>query len=304
MIEAAQVPVIESETAHPQCPVCMDSSSTVFLFQRVGSRIYSCRSCRLEFQFPQPTDERLATIYSSDYFLGSKDIPSLQNQRLLKRATARLYLNAVAPYIRESHPRLLEIGCGHGEFLIEAESRGYEVEGLEHSQHAASEANQQLSRCAVRVGSPEADVLARGAYDVVAAFDVIEHLRRPKQALAFLHAALKPGGIVAIVTPSLDSWSRRLLARYWMEYKTEHLTYFSRKSLMHLLIDTGFTDLVFLPNYKMLNLEYVAAHFERFPVPIATQIVRFLRRIIPRRLACRPVNVVASGVMVLARKPL
>lgn len=304
MIEAARAPATKSETAHPQCPVCMGSSSTVFRFERAGNRIYYCRSCGLEFQFPQPSDERLAIIYSSDYFLGSKDIPSLQNQRMLKRATARLYLNALAPYILESNPRLIEIGCGHGEFLIEAQNRGYEVEGLEYSEHAAAEANQQLGHCAVRVGSPEADVLPGATYDVITAFDVIEHLRRPKQSLAFLHAALKPGGMIAIVTPSLDSWSRRLLGGYWMEYKTEHLTYFSHKSLSNLLRDTGFAELVFLPNYKTLNLEYVAAHFERFPVPIATRVVRFVRRIMPRKLACRPVNIVASGVMVLARKPL
>jgi SAM-dependent methyltransferase len=304
MIETALAPRIQQQTSNPQCPLCLDSSATAFRFERGGNSIYSCRSCRLEFQFPQPSDQRLAAIYSSDYFLGSTDPRSLDNQRRLKRATARLYLNALAPCLRQPHPRLLEIGCGHGEFLLEAHSRGYQVEGLEYSDHATAEANQQLGYSAVRVGSPEADTLPRASYDVVAAFDVIEHLRQPKQSLADMHAALKPGGIIALVTPSLDSWSRRLLGRYWMEYKTEHLTYFSRKSLEHWLSDIGFLDVNFSSNYKTLNLEYVAAHFERFPVPILTRLVRWVRRIAPAKLAYKPVNIVASGLMAIARKPL
>jgi hypothetical protein len=47
----------------------------------------------------------------------------------------------------------------------------------------------------------------------------------------------------------------------------------------------------------------VAAHFERFPVPILTSLVRRVRRIAPAKLAYKPVNIVASGLMAIARKP-
>lgn len=302
MIQTAPAPASERETRHPQCPVCLDCNATRFLFERGGNSIYACGSCGLEFQFPQPSEQKLASIYSSNYFLGSKDALSLDNQRALKQATARLYLDGLAPFLRRAGLRLLEVGCGHGEFLLEAQSRGFEVEGLEYSTHAAAEANLRLGRDTVHVGSPEVDCLPASTYDVIAAFDVIEHLRRPKQSLEYLHAALKPGGLIAIVTPSLDSWSRHLLGRYWMEYKTEHLTYFSRKSLASLLKTIGFADITFASNYKTLNLEYVSAHFDRFPVPVATSIVRLLHRALPAKLVRRPVNIVASGVMAVARK--
>lgn len=302
MIQASSAPATEQKVAHPQCPVCLNSNAIRFAFARNGNSIYSCRSCGLEFQFPQPGDATLAAIYSSNYFLGSKDSRSLENQQALKRATARLYLNALAPFLAKPSPRLLEIGCGHGDFLLEAQSRGFEVEGLEYSEHAAAEANARLNRPAVRVGSPEADCLPRSTYDLIGAFDVIEHLRNPRHAVEYLYSALKPGGIIALVTPSLDSWSRHLLGRYWMEYKTEHLTYFNRKSLANLLGPIGFTNIRFLSNYKTLNLNYVSAHFDRFPVPIASPIVRLLRQTLPAGLTRRPVNLVASGVMAIARK--
>ncbi|MBV9762431.1 MAG: class I SAM-dependent methyltransferase [Acidobacteriaceae bacterium] len=303
MLQTVSPPFSSQKLAPSACPVCF-SPAIRFAFTRNNLSIYSCSSCALEFQFPQPTDSALAAIYSSDYFLGASNARSLANQEALKRATARLYLNALAPCLTSARPNLLEIGCGNGAFLFEAQSRGFAVEGLEYSEHAAGQANALLGRPAVQVGSPEVDRLSRAAYDLIAAFDVIEHLRDPRRSLAYLHSALRPGGFIALVTPSLDSWSRHLLGRYWMEYKTEHLTYFSRKSLAALLASTGFASVRFLPNYKTLNLEYVSSHFERFPVPVLSPIVRLLRRILPAALVRRPLNIVASGVMAIAQKPL
>jgi SAM-dependent methyltransferase len=300
MTQPETVGAIEQDVGNPQCPVCA-TASTRFLFERNRIYIYVCSRCEVQFQFPQPSDDQLAAIYSSSYFLGSKDARLLQNQRALKRATARLYLDQVLAHI-PAGGRLLEIGCGHGEFLFEAQARGFHVEGLEYSSHAAGEANAQLGASAVRVGSLEVDWLPRAAYDVIAAFDVIEHLRAPVAAVELLYSALRPGGIIAIVTPSLDSWSRRLLGRYWMEYKREHLTYFNRKSLRHTLESSGFDDVRFTPNYKVLNLEYIAAHFERFPIPILTPILRMVHRLLPRRMRSWPFRIVASGVMAVARK--
>jgi SAM-dependent methyltransferase len=301
MTQVQAIETGERAASHPTCPVCSGRASARFLFERSGLAIYRCARCRLEFQFPQPSDQELAAIYSSGYFLGSKDSTALDNQRTLKRATAKLYLRQLAAAMPAAG-RLLEIGCGHGEFLLEAQARGFQVEGLEYSTHAASEANAQLGRAAVRVGSPELDRLPLAAYDVIAAFDVIEHLRDPLRALQSLSAALRPGGFIAIVTPSLDSWSRRLLGRYWMEYKAEHLTYFSRKSLRRILDHAGFQDIRFAPNYKVLNLQYIAAHFERFPIPILTQIVRTLNGVLPSGVRLLPFHVVASGVMATARR--
>jgi len=286
----------------PLCPICGQSDLVSFAFQRNGNAIHSCQRCALEFLFPQPADDTLSSIYSNSYFLGSKDKVSVRRQEALKRATAKLYLDAIAPFVHMLKPKLLEIGCGSGDFLIEARSRGFEVEGLEYSDHAAMDANTRLGCSVVRVGSPEKKSLPTNEYDVIAAFDVIEHLRDPRQSLSDLHAALKSGGLLAVVTPSLDSWSRHLLGRHWMEYKTEHLTYFSRRSLTQLFRATGFDTVHFFPNYKVLSLDYVSSHFDRFRVPVASPLVHLLRSALPEKLAHRPTKIVASGVTALAQK--
>lgn len=291
-----------NSSTEPRCPVCGESDRIAFTFERNGNAIHSCKRCRLEFLFPQPTNETLSSIYSGAYFLGSKDEQSLERQELLKRATARLYLDALMPFIQRPKPKLLEIGCGSGDFLIEARSRGFEVEGLEYSEHAVNHANARLGGRAVRAGSPEEKCLPDATYDIIAAFDVVEHLRNPRRSIENLRVALRPQGLLAIVTPSLDSWSRQLLGRRWIEYKTEHLTYFSRKSIGQLLERAGFKIIQFFPNYKTLSFDYISAHFNRFPVPVASPAVRLIRKALPSKLAHRPIQIVASGMMVLAAR--
>ncbi len=286
----------------PLCPLCRKAEQITFAFRRSGNAIYRCGDCKLEFMYPQPDDDRLAAIYSSTYFLGAEDEDAARKIADLKRATARLYLDAINRFVSIPDPRLLELGCGFGDFLVEARARGFQVEGLEYSTHSTRVANARLGSDVVRSGSLESASSPGDAYDIIAAFDVIEHVRDPVDSLHRVYSALKSGGIVAIVTPSLDSWSRRLLGRHWMEYKTEHLTYFSRKSLERLLKNAGFTAIDFLPNYKVLSLDYIARHFDRFPVPFFTPALALIRGLLPAELAHKKIRIVASGIMAIARK--
>jgi hypothetical protein len=73
------------------------------------------------------------------------------------------------------------------------------------------------------------------AYDVVTAFDVLEHLNRPFDAFANLRALVKPGGLVLIETGNADSaWPARYgLRRWWYARLIEHHVFWSRRSLQY-----------------------------------------------------------------------
>jgi 2-polyprenyl-3-methyl-5-hydroxy-6-metoxy-1,4-benzoquinol methylase len=257
----------------------------------------------VEFLHPQPDDAVLASIYGPDYFLGGEGEGTERVARM-KAATAQRYLECMTQRLKTDQRRLLEIGCGAGELLVQAQQKGFEVRGIEFSSSSVAVANSRLGRTAVEAGTLETMNIPRQHFDVVVGCDVVEHVRDPQAFLARVYECLKPGGMVFLITPSPDSLSRKLLGRHWMEYKTEHLFYFSKASLNHMLSAAGFQRAEFSANKKVLSLDYVTHHFQRFSVPVISGLLRTARAVLPDQLAFRHFTIPASGVLALAWKPV
>src|SRR5882762_9145364 len=101
-------------------------------------RVEECATCGLMRLNPQPTDEELASIYSSAYFVFSGNSDGQLHAAGLKASTADYYLNLLEAYVGcPLSGRLLEVGCGQGDFLAQAAARGLSVTGVEYSSHAA-----------------------------------------------------------------------------------------------------------------------------------------------------------------------
>lgn len=285
----------------PRCPLCQRPA----LLRRSHVSHYAlraCPQCQIEFLDPQPDDSVLAAIYGHTYFLGESSPAAAARRSKMKSATGALYLDTLAALAPPENRHLLEIGCGHGEVLREARQRGFRVSGIEMSAHAAAIANQYLGAQTVSAGTLETLPAAQDPFGAVLAADVIEHVRDPEDWLLRICAMLVPGGALLLITPSLDSWTRRLLRRHWMEYKVEHLFYFSAASLRLLLQRCGFDEIRISPSRKVLTIDYLWRHFDRFRVPVLSPLMGLLRRAAPSRIAHRHLLVSASGLMAVARK--
>jgi SAM-dependent methyltransferase len=104
-------------------------------------------------------------------------------------------------------PRLLDAGCGPGWALAAFRARGFDARGLELSALAAEAARRRGLEVEVW------DIESRppsGAYEVVTALEVLEHLAEPLPALLRLKAALAPGGRLVVSLPNELHLLRRL----------------------------------------------------------------------------------------------
>ena len=208
--------------------------------------LVDCPQCGQAFMSPRLNhDGRLALYGAAEYFDagvyrndGAKGL-----QRTWAEGRLDLIDHAVDGSPRES---LFEVGCAYGMFLQAAQARGYRVAGLEFSPVAAGVASQRLG-CTIHVG--EVVDLAVSNHDVVAFWDVIEHVPDPK---AFLEAAvrlIRPGGIVALSCPRFDSLSARLLrTRWWTLKPHKHIWHFTRADLRRLLTDVGLAEVRMVRN--------------------------------------------------------
>lgn len=134
--------------------------------------------------------------------------------------------------------RILDFGSGSGAFLEVARDLGWHAHGVEFGEAAALCAEKGFE---VYEGPLGADRFPAGHFDLVTAFEVVEHLSDPRPELESVARSIRPGGACYLTTPNFDSLSRRVLRERWriISYP-EHLNYFTTRTLTRLIEATGF----------------------------------------------------------------
>jgi len=123
--------------------------------------------------------------------------------------------------------RILEIGCGTGHNLQMLSGFGH-VDGLELDDEAAALSEKRLGRGIIRSPLPELDGVSND-YDLIGAFDVIEHIEDDRAALAAIATKLKPGGKFMMTVPAHPwMWTAHDVANH-------HKRRYSKRSLRALV---------------------------------------------------------------------
>jgi 2-polyprenyl-3-methyl-5-hydroxy-6-metoxy-1,4-benzoquinol methylase len=213
---------------HTACTVCKGRRLDPLPAYR-RAHLVRCRSCGHVFAGRRPTDAELARNYG-DYSRADHDSP-------ITRQRYRELLDGFERYRKGN--RILDMGCGIGFFLEEAQSRGWDAYGSELESRAVEINRSKGLNC---VQAPiGADTFERGSFDVITAFEVVEHLRDPLAEAATIARALRPGGLFYCTTPNFGSLSRRLLRSRWSVIAyPEHLSYFTPLTLSSWLEHFGF----------------------------------------------------------------
>jgi 2-polyprenyl-3-methyl-5-hydroxy-6-metoxy-1,4-benzoquinol methylase len=213
---------------HEACLIC-GSSRLKPLSGYAAAHLVRCQQCGLAFAGWSPSDAELAAHYRN-YGTGWFDSP-------VTRQRYRELLDTFEPY-RQTN-RLLDIGCGPGYFLEEAVKRGWEAVGTEFGARAL-----ELNRAKgldVIAAPATTETFAPDSFDVITAFEVVEHVRDPAGEAAVIAHALRRRGLFYFTTPNFNAVSRRILRGRWVNIGyPEHLSYFTRSTLRSWLAPFGF----------------------------------------------------------------
>jgi SAM-dependent methyltransferase len=223
------------------CPVCAAGTTDV-LARIKGAPLRRCADCGhrfLETATPSTND----VIYN-DHYAGFREDP------VFRREAARVVAEELLAR-RKPPARLLDVGCGNGEFLTIAREAGFSALGVDVSPAAGELCHKRGLE--VRIGDVRStDVVGQDErFDLITFWDVVEHLVEPVTFLARAHALLADGGYLLVKTPATSEASVRVAARVprvagALLSAPSHVQYFERHGLNTLLRRAGFGEVEFL----------------------------------------------------------
>jgi 2-polyprenyl-3-methyl-5-hydroxy-6-metoxy-1,4-benzoquinol methylase len=167
-------------------------------------------------------------------------------------------LHHILPLLTASS-RLLEVGASAGQFLSHIKHRVAEVNAIELDKACCAFLGSDLGIDA-DAEFLENSRFADQTYDVVCAFQVMEHVEQPVAFLKTLQQATKKGGAIFIEVPNLRDpllsvWDVPTYRKFF--YHSAHLHYFTEASLTKVARDAGFRadqiEISFTQDYNVLN---------------------------------------------------
>lgn len=217
------------------CPACLRPGPLTPL---EGTAYRACDACGAL------ASDVAAADYGADYYFHD----SAHDARALRRA--RLQLAHLARFVgREVRPlRVLELGCSKGFFVSAARAAGFDAYGLDVSSGAIAAASERgLGAVCFQAHAltPRGELPAplREPFDVVVAWEVLEHLDRPEEFLAAARGFLAPGGTFVASTPNAGSAWRRGLGAGWHGFAIPqyHRVYFTNTAFAALATRCGWS---------------------------------------------------------------
>lgn len=142
--------------------------------------------------------------------------------------------------------RLLDVGCGSGDWLMMMRQFGWQVVGNDFDGNAVRVATDRGLQ--VSLGSLEQQHFPDNSFDAITLSHVIEHVPDPIQTMLECRRILKFGGKVVLFTPNCDSLSHAVFKDDWRGLEPpRHLHIFSLGSMEQLLARTGFNNRLVRP---------------------------------------------------------
>jgi 2-polyprenyl-3-methyl-5-hydroxy-6-metoxy-1,4-benzoquinol methylase len=216
------------------CPLCQNDHYRHFKTCRDHTvsgedfDLVECDACGFRFTNPRPSADEIGQYYESDDYTPHQNtsrglIDTLY--RWVRLYTLRSKHRLISSLVPHPPGRLLDFGCGTGEFLDLCQSKGWMARGLEPDPGAQEVAAEKHD---LTVEDPDhIQTLPADHFDVITLWHVLEHVSQLSSTIRDLRRTLAPTGTLAVAVPNCASFDAQYYGEYWAAYDVpRHLYHF------------------------------------------------------------------------------
>jgi SAM-dependent methyltransferase len=230
---------------------------------------------------PMPSEKEIQKLYHEDIEHFAPYIAQIPVHREYFRKKIKEINTQYA--IRNTQCHLLDIGCAMGILLKEAKKAGYKAQGVDISADAVAYCRKK--------GFSVSQRWPTSKFDVITAFEIIEHERDPKRMMSRVYKLLNKGGLAFLTTPNHDSFWRKIMGTWWVGYHhPEHVTFWDPQSLTYLLKTSGFRNIkIQRDSPRPFPLSFVFTRGADY-MPWAARILKPIGKLLDRFHLKNPIN--------------
>lgn len=178
---------------------------------------------------PQPTLDKLGSYYEFEDYISHTDGKRTlfeKTYHFIKRKAIRDKVKLINSY-QPVKGRILDIGAGTGDFLLECKNQNWDILGIEP--------NDKAKGIAIGKGIKFGDTIEKlesNSFDVITMWHVLEHVPDVEHQVAELKRLLKPSGTIIIAVPNFKSYDAKYYKEFWAAYDVpRHLWHFSKTAI-------------------------------------------------------------------------
>lgn len=178
---------------------------------------------------PQPTLDKLGSYYEFEDYISHTDGKRTMFEKMyhfIKRKAIRDKVSLINLY-QPLKGRILDIGAGTGDFLLECKNQNWDILGIEP--------NDKAKGIAIGKGIKFGDTIEKlesNSFDVITMWHVLEHVPDVEHQVTELKRLLKPSGTIIIAVPNFKSYDANHYKEFWAAYDVpRHLWHFSKTAI-------------------------------------------------------------------------